>query len=62
MLFSDIVMAGGMNGVQLAVEASRVRPGTNIVLTSGFTGEALDGEHDILADVSILTSPIGNMN
>lgn len=56
-LFSDIVMPGGMNGVQLAVEASRIRPGLNIVLTSGFTGEALDGEHDVPDDVSILTKP-----
>ncbi len=57
LLFSDIVMPGGMNGVQLAVEASRIRPGINIVLTSGFTGEALDGEHDVPDDVSILTKP-----
>ena len=56
-LFSDIVMPGGMNGVQLAVESSRVRPGLHVVLTSGYTGEALIGEHGVPAEVSILTKP-----
>ena len=42
-LLSDVVMPGGMNGVQLAVEAARVRPGLRVVLTSGYTGEALAG-------------------
>ena len=56
-LFSDIVMPGGMNGVQLAVETSRIRPGVSVVLTSGYTGEALVGQHGVPADVSILTKP-----
>jgi signal transduction histidine kinase len=56
-LFSDIVMPGGMNGVQLAVETSRIRPGMRVVLTSGYTGEALSGEHAVPADVAILTKP-----
>ncbi len=56
-LFSDIVMPGGMNGVQLAVEAGRLRPGLRVLLTSGYTNEALVGEHRVPADVPILTKP-----
>ena len=56
-LFSDVVMPGGMNGVQLAVEARRRRPGLRVVLTSGYTNEALAGEHRVPADVPVLSKP-----
>jgi nitrogen-specific signal transduction histidine kinase len=36
LLFSDIVMPGGMDGTQLAEVASQLRPGLKILLTSGF--------------------------
>jgi signal transduction histidine kinase/CheY-like chemotaxis protein len=55
-LFSDVVMPGGMNGVQLAVEAGRLRPGLRVLLTSGYTDEALS-EHSVPVDVPILTKP-----
>jgi CheY-like chemotaxis protein len=35
-MFSDVVMRGGMNGYELAAEARRRRPGLKILLTSGF--------------------------
>ena len=56
-LFSDVVMPGGMNGVQLAVEAGRLRPGLRVVLTSGYTNEALAGDHAVPIDVPVLTKP-----
>jgi two-component system NtrC family sensor kinase len=37
-LFSDIVMPGGMNGAQLAVEAMRLRPALKVLMTSGYAG------------------------
>ena len=37
LLFSDVVMPGGMDGFQLATEAQKLRPGLKILLTSGFT-------------------------
>ncbi|MDQ7247930.1 PAS domain S-box protein [Dongia sedimenti] len=36
LLFSDVVMPGGMDGTQLAEAASQIRPGLKILLTSGF--------------------------
>jgi CheY-like chemotaxis protein len=40
-LFTDIVMPGGINGYQLAELATEVRPGLPILLTSGFALETL---------------------
>ena len=37
-MFSDVVMPGGMNGAQLAVRARQVRPDLKVVLTSGYVG------------------------
>ncbi len=36
LLFSDVVMPGFRNGVQLADEARRLRPGLKVLLTSGY--------------------------
>lgn len=40
LVFSDIVMPGAMNGVDLAHEIRKRRPKTPIVLTTGFSGAA----------------------
>jgi CheY-like chemotaxis protein len=39
LLFTDVVMPGGVSGVQLARMASEVRPELAILLTSGYVGE-----------------------
>ncbi|MDP9097237.1 MAG: response regulator, partial [Pseudomonadota bacterium] len=57
-LFSDVVMPGGMNGVQLAVEARRLRPGLRVLLTSGYTGAALDA-HAVPQELPLLGKPYG---
>jgi len=58
-LFSDIVMPGGMNGVQLAIEARRTRPALKVLLTSGYTADALSDEHGVIdvAGTSLLRKP-----
>jgi PAS domain S-box-containing protein len=40
LLFSDVIMPGGMNGYELAREARRRRPELKILMTSGFTARA----------------------
>ena len=55
-LFSDVVMPGGMNGVQLSIEARRLRPGLRVLLASGYTGSAL-GADGVPADLPLLTKP-----
>lgn len=42
LLFSDVVMPGGMDGFALVNEAIRRRPGLHILITSGFAGLAND--------------------
>lgn len=39
LLFTDVLMPGGMNGVQLAEEVARRRPGLPILLTTGYNDE-----------------------
>ncbi len=57
LLFSDVVMPGGMFGPELAKEAVGLRPPLKILLTSGYTehpAEALDG---LGHEVRILNKP-----
>jgi len=56
-LFSDIVMPGGINGAELAAEARRLRPSIKVLLTSGYTGAALTREHGLPADMPVLGKP-----
>jgi CheY-like chemotaxis protein len=47
LLFSDVVMPGGVNGIELARRATAAHPGLEVLLTSGYVGEAaLEDPHD----------------
>lgn len=55
-MFSDVVMPGGMNGAQLAVEARRLRPELRVLLTSGYVGET--GAEELVDDtLPVLNKP-----
>lgn len=41
LLFSDVVMPGGINGYQLAECATASRPGLKVLLTSGYTEKVM---------------------
>ncbi|MFN3931068.1 MAG: PAS domain S-box protein [Brevundimonas sp.] len=41
-MLSDVVMPGGMTGIELARECARVWPDMRIVLTSGYAGDDVD--------------------
>ena len=56
-LFSDVVMPGGINGAQLAIEARRLRPEIQVLLTSGYTAAALSNEHGLPPEVPVLSKP-----
>ncbi len=51
-LFSDITMPGGMDGLALSAEARRLRPSLKVLLTSGY-----GGGHGRSLDVKLLTKP-----
>ncbi|HET9510080.1 MAG TPA: response regulator, partial [Sphingomonas sp.] len=44
LIFTDIVMPGGINGVELAKEVRRRMPAMPILLTTGYSDRALDAE------------------
>ena len=56
-LFSDVVMPGGMNGSQLAVEAQRVRPGIKVLLTSGYVANLDEGQVIGHGELPVLNKP-----
>jgi PAS domain S-box-containing protein len=37
LLLTDVVMPGGMTGYELAIEVDKLRPGTRVLFTSGYT-------------------------
>ena len=41
LMLTDLIMPGGMDGVQLAHAAVALRPGLPVILTSGYTGDTL---------------------
>jgi CheY-like chemotaxis protein len=42
LLFSDVIMPGGVNGVELAHQAVALRPGLKVLLSSGYAGDSVD--------------------
>ena len=57
LLFTDIVMPGGMNGLQLAEAARRLRPDLPVLFTSGYTDEAMQPHEPPAHGARLITKP-----
>jgi CheY-like chemotaxis protein len=57
LLFTDIIMPGGMTGRQLADAARRSRPLLKVLFTSGFTEDTVIHDGRLDADVLLLAKP-----
>jgi two-component system NtrC family sensor kinase len=57
LLFTDVVLPGGMNGRQLANEARRRRPDLKVLFTTGYTRNAIIHHGRLDSDVELVTKP-----
>lgn len=57
LLFTDIVMPGGMNGVEVADEAKRIQPGIKVLYTSGYSEYAIVHNGILDSGVILLNKP-----
>jgi CheY-like chemotaxis protein len=56
-LFTDVVMPGGINGWELAERAREIRPGLKVLLTSGYALETLAERGRLPAGAIVLNKP-----
>jgi CheY-like chemotaxis protein len=57
LLFTDVIMPGGMTGRQLSDEVAKRRPGIKVLYTSGYTDNAIVHQGRLDPGVLLLTKP-----
>jgi signal transduction histidine kinase len=57
LLFTDVVMPGGMFGPELAKQATRLRPGLEVLFTSGYTEDPVQPLDGLGGEARILHKP-----
>jgi FixJ family two-component response regulator len=57
LLFTDVVLPGGMSGPALAAASTARRPRLPVLFTSGYTGNAMGRDGRLGPDVRILRKP-----
>src|SRR6185369_12853606 len=57
LLFTDVIMPGGMSGRELADKVLKLRPGIKVLYTSGYTDNAIVHQGRLDPGVLLLTKP-----
>jgi CheY-like chemotaxis protein len=57
LLFTDVIMPGGMTGLDLAKKAASLRPGLKVLYTSGYADGAFGSDQVELGEHNWLTKP-----
>jgi PAS domain S-box-containing protein len=60
LLFTDVVMPGGVNGRQLSTEAVRRRPGLKVLYTTGYTRNAIVHQGRLDPGVQMIGKPFSS--
>jgi CheY-like chemotaxis protein len=60
LLFTDVVMPGGINGRQLSDEAVRRRPGLKVLYTTGYTRNAIVHHGRLDPGVQMISKPFSS--
>jgi CheY-like chemotaxis protein len=60
LLFTDVIMPGGLNGSQLASLAETHRPGIRVLFTSGYTERAAVFTERLPEGAELLSKPYRN--
>ena len=57
LLFTDVVLPGGMNGAQIAAQARGMRPSLRVLFTTGYARNAIVHQGRLDSGVHLLTKP-----
>src|SRR6202000_286333 len=57
LLFSDVVLPGGMTGAQIAARARELHPGLKILFTTGYARNAIFHHGRLDKGVQLITKP-----
>ena len=59
LLFTDVVLPGGMSGAELARQARRARPGLRVLFTTGYARDAIVHEGRLDPGIDLVAKPFG---
>jgi PAS domain S-box-containing protein len=57
LLFTDVVMPGGMSGIEMAARLLKDRPKLKVIYASGYSAEAIDRNFPLVEGVNFLAKP-----
>ena len=57
LVFSDIIMPGGMSGIEMADQIHRRKPYTPILLVTGYTDQSINNKIPLRKNIACLTKP-----
>ncbi len=61
LLFTDVVLQGGMNGVEIAKEAKRIQPNIKVLYTTGYAENAVVHNGQLDPGVTLVNKPFNRV-
>jgi CheY-like chemotaxis protein len=57
LLFTDVVLPGGMNGVEIAARAKRIQPRIKVLYTTGYAEEDVIANSELASGAGLINKP-----